>query len=303
MGWSLPSATGPDSAALTWETRSNRYARTTWRKVGREVSVPTTGPAGRYATEVAPPERAPLPHKPSYPLFALKTPVPGASVPPGEFDSPPGGSEGRPGAHGSTWGRPEPIVGSGGCSPATVVASGCPAHLFVCAAGRPASPHPPPTDPSCRRRVLHRAPHRHPRRHHPHRLRHHRSRHLLHHLSRPLRRRRRCRFPPLPPSEPAAAVTSPPPRRLVLSLPPPSCQVGCDWVRLREELCICCRGSRRAEHACAREGRRRGRHMHVTCAGAVCVVCSVHEDVRACRAAAAWMQLFCAPPSHVMSKS
>ena len=192
-------------------------------------------------------------------------------------------------------------MGSGGRSPATVVASSS-LHIVVCRRGRPASPHPPPLlPPPC---PPHRAPHRAPRRHHHHRLRHHRSHHLLHHLRRPLRRRRRCRFPPLPPSEPAAAVTSPPPRRLALSLPPPSCQVGCDRVRLREELCICCRRSRRAEHACAREGRRRGRTaMHVTCAGAVCVVCSVHEDVRACRAAAAWMQLFCAPPSHGMSNS
>ena len=96
-------------------------------------------------------------------------------------------------------------------------------------------------------------------------------------------------------------TTASPPRAVAASALVPS------WLRqgwLREEQCICCRGSRRAEHACAREGRRRGRTaMHVTCAGAVCVVCSVHEDVRACRAAAAWMQLFCAPPSHGMSNS
>ena len=71
LSWSPPSVTGPDSAATTWETRSNRSARTTWRKVGREVSVPTTGPAGRYVPVVAPHERAPLPRKPSYPLLPL----------------------------------------------------------------------------------------------------------------------------------------------------------------------------------------------------------------------------------------
>ena len=128
------------------------------------------------------------------------------------------------------------------------------------------------------------------------------SRHLLHHLRRPLRRRRRCRFPPLPPSEPALPPS------------PHHCLAAsrCRCLRPRAKLAAtgfgCARScafaaavrGARSTHARAKADAEGGLHMHVTCTGAVCVVCSVLEDVRACRAAAAWMQLFCAPPSHVM---
>ena len=91
--------------------------------------------------------------------------------------------------------------------------------------------------------------------------------------------------PPSPPPSPPPPFPPPPPPRASLPItasradscrrhppatsPPsprtPSCQTGCDWLRLRDELRLCCRGSLGAELACAREGRRRvrGLHMHV----------------------------------------
>ena len=145
---------------------------------------------------VAPHERAPLPRKPSYPLLPLallryKDALSVAHLPPGEVVPSAGWKRG---VARSSWehpsGGPEPTVGSGGSSPATVVASSSP-HICLFAAGRPASTHPPllpppPCPPPCSPPPS--------LRHHPLRLRHHRSRLLLH--QHPSHRHRRRRLPP-----------------------------------------------------------------------------------------------------------
>ena len=116
--WSPPSVAGPDSAATTWKIKKNRESRTRTRRVGGEVTIHISSPAGRYVPVPTPRERAPLPRKlplPSLPSCALRarSAAPSSNVTPGSSILRRGAGRVCPGAHGSTVGQPEPPMAPG----------------------------------------------------------------------------------------------------------------------------------------------------------------------------------------------
>ena len=128
------------------EWRSSRVRR----RVLRRLKVfQVSGPHGTTAPSAKPPPLArsrtqpPLPPSPPLRCCAVDA-TQWQCLPPGEFDSPPGGREGSPGAHGSIWRAAPNPPRAPACSPAAVDVSSPLSPPLP-----PPEPARPPPAPSC----------------------------------------------------------------------------------------------------------------------------------------------------------